>query len=183
MDNYLAASRLGEYPPLATSTSVNKLLINLTSRRPCWRQKKKQTNKQRWPCERSKPVFWELNSIFMQNLSFVSINQYGHWSHNEHPLLQFYLECDKENKKLVLDAVKNNSFGKDFPTAPFINCTCITVILTLFQKRVEFESQNACIIMCVNLAFFCFVSARATFQLQKIFDVAFPESEAEMISS
>lgn len=31
---------------------------------------------------RSKPVFWELNSIFVTNLSFVSIikNQYGRWS-------------------------------------------------------------------------------------------------------
>ena len=32
---------------------------------------------------------------------------------------------------------------KDFRTAPYINYTCITVILTLFQKQIEFESQNA----------------------------------------
>ena len=36
--------------------------------------------------------------------------------------------------------------GKDFHTAPYINYTCITVILTLFQNRIEFESQSACII-------------------------------------
>ena len=35
---------------------------------------------------------------------------------------------------------------KDFHTASYINYTCITVILTLFQKRIELESQNACII-------------------------------------
>ena len=34
----------------------------------------------------------------------------------------------------------------DFRTAPYIDYTCITVILTLLQKRIEFESQNACII-------------------------------------
>ena len=39
--------------------------VHLTSRRPCWR---------------STPVFWELNSVFMQNLPFVSNNQYGRWS-------------------------------------------------------------------------------------------------------
>ena len=39
-----------------------------------------------------------------------------------------------------------SAFREDFHTAPCINYTCITVILTLFRKRIEFESQNACII-------------------------------------
>ena len=49
-------------------------------------------------------------------------------------------------------------FWKDFHTAPYINnYTRITVILTLFQKRIEFESQSECIIykcmrLCRNLA-------------------------------
>ena len=34
-----------------------------------------------------------------------------------------------------------NSYWKDLHTAPHINYTCITFILTLFQKRIE--SQNA----------------------------------------
>ena len=38
------------------------------------------------------------------------------------------------------------SIGKDFRTTPYINYLCITVILTLFRKQREFESQNACII-------------------------------------
>ena len=36
--------------------------------------------------------------------------------------------------------------GKDFRTTPYINYTCITVVLTLFQNRIKFESQNACMI-------------------------------------
>ena len=40
--------------------------------------------------------------------------------------------------------IKNDM--KYFHTAPYINYARITVILTLFQKRVEFESQNTCII-------------------------------------
>ena len=35
---------------------------------------------------------------------------------------------------------------KDFHTAPYINYMHASLSLTLFQKRVEFESQNACII-------------------------------------
>ena len=31
------------------------------------------------------------------------------------------------------------SFGKDFRRGPYINYTCITFILTLFEKRTEFE--------------------------------------------
>lgn len=35
-------------------------------------------------------------------------------------------------------------FWKDFHTASYINYTCITVLITLFQKRIEFDSQTAC---------------------------------------
>ena len=35
---------------------------------------------------------------------------------------------------------------KDFNTAPYINYTCMTIILTLLQTQIEFESQNTCII-------------------------------------
>ena len=39
-------------------------------------------------------------------------------------------------------------FREIFPHSPiqYMNYTRITVILTLFQKRIEFESQNACLI-------------------------------------
>ena len=37
-------------------------------------------------------------------------------------------------------------YWKEFHTAPYIYYICITaIIVTLFQKRGEFESQNACI--------------------------------------
>ena len=41
---------------------LNMECFHMTSRRPCW-------------CP--KLNFWELNSIFMQILPFVSVNQYG----------------------------------------------------------------------------------------------------------
>ena len=67
--------------------------VNMTSRRPCWRSK----TKERRPCWRSKPVFWELNSIFMQNLPFVSNNQYGRWSRERTPSILCSLLCPETN--------------------------------------------------------------------------------------
>lgn len=43
---------------------------------------------------------------------------------------------------------------KDFHTALNINFSCITVKLNLFQKRIELESQNACIIIIFILRAF-----------------------------
>ena len=42
------------------------------------------------------------------------------------------------------------------------------------------EKLDVCV---VKLKQFLFFPAKATFQLQKIFDVAFPESEADMVAS
>ena len=47
--------------------------FHMTSRRPCWCPKTKKWR----PCWFPKLNLWELNSIFMQKLSFVSVNQYG----------------------------------------------------------------------------------------------------------
>ena len=47
--------------------------FHMTSRRPCWCPKTKKWR----PCWCPKRNLWELNSIFMQILSFVSVNQYG----------------------------------------------------------------------------------------------------------
>ena len=50
--------------------------FHMTSRRPCWCSKTKEW----WPCWCTKLILWELNSIFMQILSFVSVIQFGYWS-------------------------------------------------------------------------------------------------------
>ena len=55
----------------------------MTSQRPCWCPKTKKWR----PCWCPKLNLWELNSIFMQILSFVSVNQYGQYGHvNENAL-------------------------------------------------------------------------------------------------
>ena len=52
----------------------------MTSRRQYWCSK----TKKRRPYWYTKPILWELNSIFMQTFSLVSVNQYGHWSREWH---------------------------------------------------------------------------------------------------
>ena len=48
----------------------------MTSRQPCWCSKTKEWRP--WWC--TKLILRELNSIFMQILSFVSVIKYGRWS-------------------------------------------------------------------------------------------------------
>ena len=50
--------------------------FHMTLRRPYWCTKTKEWR----PYWCTRLTLWELNSIFMQILSFVSLNQYGHWS-------------------------------------------------------------------------------------------------------
>ena len=65
-------------PPLhARSSSIPRIdRFHMTSRRPCWCTKTKEWR----PYWCTRLTLWELNSIFMQILSFVSLNQYGRWS-------------------------------------------------------------------------------------------------------
>ena len=58
--------------------SINRFIerFHMTSRRPCWCPKTKEWRP--WWC--TKLILRELNSIFMQILSFVSVIQYGCWS-------------------------------------------------------------------------------------------------------
>ena len=85
-------------------------------------------------------VFWWVGLLHFVN--WIKERTASHWC----------LWCNFYHQKLFcLSDVFSLSWSrpglrKDFHTAPYINYTCITVILTLFQKRIEFESQKACVI-------------------------------------
>ena len=103
---------------------------------------------------------WQLSLLYMQILNsyYIPLINSSSTSLSRNVVLILYTSTAHCLVINQLQEIVNQLQGKDFHTAPYINYTRNTVILTLFQNRIEFESQNAlynkctCMGLCGNLA-------------------------------